>query len=128
MMGNLEIVKLENDLSTNTIKRLNTICYIIGDVADRVSSLQKFSDSGDADKNAKTLNLNTLIEESFNESRPLWKDALEKEGVKINVTADFGNIPMILSTSGELKAAIYNLVKNSIEAMPRGAILLLKQV
>lgn len=120
MMGNLEIVKLESDLSANTIKRLNTIGSIIADVADRVSALQKFSDTKHADKNAKTLDLNTLIKESLSESRPLWKDAMEKEGVKINVSTDFGKIPKILSTSGELKAAIYNLVKNSIEAMPEG--------
>ncbi|MFT7084400.1 MAG: PAS domain S-box-containing protein [Vicingaceae bacterium] len=126
MMGNLEIVKLESDLSRNTIKRLNTIGSIIADVADRVSALQKFSDAEHADKNAKTLDLNTLIEESLSESRPLWKDAMEKEGVKINVSTDFGKIPKILSTSGELKAAIYNLVKNSIEAMPEGGNLTIK--
>ena len=120
MMGNLEIVKLDSALSESTTKRINSIVSIIEDVADRVSALQKFSDTDHADKNSKPLDLNTLIEESLNESRPLWKDAMEKEGFKINGNTEFGSIPKILSTSGELKAAIYNLVKNSVEAMPQG--------
>ncbi len=79
MMGNLEIVKLDSALSESTTRRINSIVSIIEDVADRVSALQKFSDTDHADKNSKPLDLNTLIEESLNESRPLWKDAMEKD-------------------------------------------------
>ena len=126
MMGNLEIVKLQNDLSGSTIERLNNIGAIIGDVADRISALQKFGDTEYNDKNTKPLNFNTLIEEVLNQSRPLWKDAMEKEGMKITVITEFEEIPKISGISGELKSAIYNLVKNSIEAMPKGGDLIIK--
>lgn len=123
MMGNLEIVKFQKDLSPNTIDRLNSIESIINDVAERVSALQKFSDTEHIDKNTKSLDLNTLIEECLSESRPLWKDAMEKDGVRISVTTNFEKIPRIRCTSGELKSAIYNIVKNSLEAMPNGGML-----
>ncbi len=126
MMGNLEIVKLQSDFSDSTLDRLNNIGAIIGDVADRVSALQKFGDTEHNDKNAKPLDFNTSIEEVLNQSRPLWKDAMEREGVKITVLTDFEEVPKISCNSGELKSAIYNLVKNSIEAMPKGGDLIIK--
>ncbi|MFT6921227.1 MAG: PAS domain S-box-containing protein [Crocinitomicaceae bacterium] len=126
MMGNLEIVKLQNNFSGNTLERLNNIGSIITDVGERVSALQKFGDTVHNDKNAKPLDFNTIIEEVLSQSRPLWKDAMEKEGVKISVKTDFEEIPNISCNSGELKSAIYNLVKNSIEAMPEGGDLIIK--
>ncbi len=126
IMGNLEIVKLENNFSSNTLERLNNIGSIIEDVADRVSALQKFGDIEHSDRNAKPLNLNILIEECLVQSRPLWKDAMEKKGVSIIVKTDFEEIPKIRCNRGELKSAIYNLVKNSIEAMPKGGELIIK--
>ncbi|MGL1887159.1 MAG: response regulator [Reichenbachiella sp.] len=126
MMGNLEIVKVQKDLSDRTLEGLNNIGSIIGDVAGRVSALQTFGDTAYEDKHAKHIDFNTLIEESLKESRPLWKDGMEKEGLKITVITDFEAIPKISCNSGELKSAIYNLIKNSIEAMPEGGNLMIK--
>ncbi|MFT5668182.1 MAG: signal transduction histidine kinase [Vicingaceae bacterium] len=126
MMGNLEIVKFQKDLSEGTVEHLNNIGLIIGDVADRVSGLQKFSDTEHTNKNSKPHDFNTLIKESLNQSRLLWKDAMEKEGVRVNVITHYEKIPKINCTSGELKSAIYNLIKNSIEAMPEGGDLTIK--
>ncbi|MFT5306820.1 MAG: CheY-like chemotaxis protein, partial [Chitinophagales bacterium] len=126
MMGNLEIMKLQNNFQDSTLERLNNIASIIGDVAERVGALQKFSDTEHIDKNNKRLDFNTLIEETLKQSRPLWKDGMEKEGLKINIQTDFKEIPKIGGNSGELKSAIYNLIKNSIEAMPTGGDLTIK--
>jgi signal transduction histidine kinase len=126
MMGNLEIIKLQNNFQAGPLERLNNIASIIGDVADRVGALQKFSDTEQIDKNIKLLDFNTLIEETLNQSRPLWKDGMEKEGLEINIETDFKEIPKISGNSGELKSAVYNLIKNSIEAMPTGGDLTIK--
>lgn len=126
MMGNLEIAKLQKDLSESTAERLNNIGSIISDVAGRVSALQKFSDTENDDKNVNLIDFNKLIEESLEQSRPLWKDSIEKEGLKITVKIDLEEIPKINCNSGELKSAIYNLIKNSIEAMPKGGELIIK--
>ena len=120
MIGNLEVVKIQNKLSDSSIDRLNSIESIIEDISMRVSALQKFGDTEHIDNNAKNINFNTLIEESLKESRPLWKDGMEKEGLKILVTTDFGEISKISCNSGELKSVLYNLIKNSVEAMPKG--------
>lgn len=126
MMGNLEVVKLQKELSESTIERLNNIRSIINDAAGRVSALQKFGDPENENKNTDLIDLNQLIEDSLKQSRPLWKDNMEKEGLRIKMKTDFKDIPKIKSNSGELKSVIYNLIKNSIEAMPDGGDITIK--
>ena len=120
MMGNLELVKLQKGLSTDSMERLNDISGIISNTAGRVSALQKFGDTANNDTNAELINLNELIEESLKQSRPLWKDKMEKEGRRISVETHLQKIPKIKCNSGELKSVLFNLMKNSIEAMPHG--------
>jgi len=126
MMGNLEVIKLQNDYPENTLERLNNIGAIIDDVAGRVSALQKFGDIKHDDRDTKLIDFNALIEESLMQSRPLWKDDMEKNGLKINVTTDLKDIPKIIGNKGELKSAVYNLIKNSVEAMPKGGDIIIK--
>jgi PAS domain S-box-containing protein len=126
MMGNLEIVKLQSNLSESSAERLNNIGTIIGDVAGRVSALQKFGDTEHGDKNSSLLDFNALIAEVLSQSRPLWKDGVEKNGLRIDVKTDFEDVPKINCNSGELKSAIYNLIKNSVEAMPEGGDIAIK--
>lgn len=117
---------MQNDLPENALVNLNSIGSIIVDVAGRVSALQKFGDTKHDDKNAELIDFNMLIKESLIESRPHWKDGMEKEGLKVTVRTAFEDIPKIKCHSGELKSAIYNLIKNSIEAMPEGGGLSIK--
>jgi PAS domain S-box-containing protein len=126
MMGNLEIVKFQKDLSESTLERLNNIEKTITDTASRVSALQTYGDTEHKDESTKLTDINTLIEESLKQSRPIWKDDIEKKGLNINVITDFEDIPKISCNNGELKSAIYNIVKNSIEAMPKGGELIIK--
>jgi PAS domain S-box-containing protein len=126
MMGNLEVIKMEGELSGNSLKRLNDLRSIIADTASRVSALQRFGDSQDVEVSEESVDMNLLIEESLNQSRPLWKDEMEKEGLQIKVKTELKKIPKIRCNHGELKSVIFNLIKNSIEAMPHGGNLTIK--
>ena len=126
MVGNLEVIKLQNDYPEKTNKRLNNIGSIISDAADRVSALQKFGDTKYDGIDTELIDFNTLINESLIQSRPLWKDGMEKNGLKINVITDLKDIPKIFGNKGELKSAVYNLIKNSVEAMPEGGDIIIK--
>jgi PAS domain S-box-containing protein len=126
IMGNLEVVKLQNDFSESTLERLNNIGATINDIAGRVGALQRFGDTEHDDQYVDLIDFNKLIKESLNQSRPLWKDDIEKEGWRIAVATDFADIPKISCNSGELKSVVYNLIKNSIEAMPEGGDLIIK--
>jgi PAS domain S-box-containing protein len=124
--GNIEVIKLQNDYPENTTERLNSVGAIITDVAERVSALQKFGDTEHDDRDTKLIDFNTLIEESLMQSRPLWKDDMQEKGLNINVITDLKDIPKIECNNGELKSAIFNLIKNSVEAMPEGGDIIIK--
>ena len=126
MMGNLELVKLQNDISSKNLNRLDNIGSMITDVASRVNALQEFGDTEHDIREAELMNLNTIIDESINQSRSLWKDNAEKAGLQINMITNFNVIPEINFTTGELKSAIYNIIKNSVEAMPKGGNIIIK--
>ena len=125
MIGNLEVIKLQNDLTPDISERLGIIESIIKDTAGRVSALQKFGTPESDNKKQDFVDFNFLIQESIKQSRPLWKDEMEKEGFLITVETDLNEIPKIRCNSGELKSVIFNLIKNSIEAMPQGGDLII---
>jgi PAS domain S-box-containing protein len=126
MMGNLEIIKLQNNLLPSNHERLNSIETTITDVASRVKALQHFGDLKNKSQETEQISFNTIIAESLIQSRVLWKDKMEKEGLIVNIVTDYGDIPKIDCNKGELKSAIYNLIKNSIEAMPEGGKITIK--
>lgn len=118
--GNLEVIKLQKNLSSKSADRLNNISGIIADAASRVDALQKFGDSKNNAKKIEQIDFNVLIEESLDQSRPLWKDGMEKKGLRFRIITDFKDIPKFEGHKGVLKSVIHNLIKNSIEAMPEG--------
>ena len=120
MMGNLEIIKLQNNLSVTVREHINNIGSLIKDVASRTKSIQNFGDKNNYNTEFESLDLNQVIAESIKQSRPLWKDEMEKIGLKININTDYGEIPNIFFNKGALSSIIYNLIKNSVEAMPEG--------
>jgi signal transduction histidine kinase/CheY-like chemotaxis protein len=126
MNGNIQIAKRQDGLSSITLDRLNTISTIITDAASRVKALQSFGDTKHDNKESEFISFNLIIKETLKQSRPIWKDGIEKKGFKINLKTDFGDIPKINCNKGELKSAIFNLIKNSIEAMPEGGTMTIK--
>ncbi len=126
MSGNLEILVLRHNLSETALERIISIRSIIDDVTGRVSALQHFGDTKHYSNKAELINLNTIISESLTESRPLWKDQMEKEGLRINITTHFEAIPDSKCDRGEIKSVVYNIIRNCIEAMPKGGDIIIK--
>jgi signal transduction histidine kinase/CheY-like chemotaxis protein len=118
--GNLDLVKLRNDLPDSVLIRLTSIESTITDVAGRVNALQHFGDIDSGSKNTERISFNEIIAESLKQSRPLWKDKMEREGLIVNIITDYGDIPTIDCNKRELVMAISNLIRNSIDALPQG--------
>ena len=126
MMGNLENIKMQSDLSEIVNEHIDNIGSLIKDVASRTKSMQNFGDKNNYTTEFESLDLNKITSESIKQSRPLWKDEMEKIGLKININTDFEEIPNIIFNKGALSSIIYNLIKNSIEAMPEGGDITIK--
>ena len=120
ILGNLEIAILQLDLPEYSLKRFKTIMTVIEDAAIRIQKIQHFSSKTSVHKKHSVLNLNALATEVISQSKPLWKDEAEKKGLKIAFITNFVLIPNISDNGSELRIALYNVIKNSVEAMPKG--------
>ena len=126
MKGNIEIIKFKENLSDSALGYINTIETLVTDVSSRVKLLQRFGDSKQNVIDHKLVNLNPIISEVVLQLRPMWKDRLEKEGHIIHINTSFCDSLPINCNEGEIKTAIHNILKNSIEAMPHGGNLSIK--
>ena len=117
---------MQSDLSEIVNEHIDNIGTLIKDLASRTKSMQNFGDKNNYTTEFESLDLNKITTESIKQSRPLWKDEMEKIGLKININTEFEEIPNIIFNKGALSSIIYNLIKNSIEAMPEGGDITIK--
>lgn len=123
IFGNTELALLE-DISPEVRNYLNTIKKSATDAATRIQHLLRFSGKGKGRKDYEILNLNTIVADVITQTRPLWKDESEKNGLVITIkTAYSGEKLVIKANAGELRSVLYNIIKNSVHAMPDGGAL-----
>ena len=123
IIGNLELILIKSETPDSLQKYLNAIKMAATDSAARVDLIQRFSGKKQSLSNYHEVNLNKIIDDVIVQSRPLWKDNAEKSGLVINVVKNCGNIPEIKGNESELRTVLYNMIKNSVEAMPKGGTL-----
>jgi Signal transduction histidine kinase len=66
---------------------------------------------------AQSIDINSLILDIVELTKPRWKDMAETEGKEIKILTNLGNIPLIKGNRVELESAILNVIYNSIEAI-----------
>ncbi|MCF7939528.1 MAG: PAS domain S-box protein, partial [Spirochaetales bacterium] len=90
--------------------------------ADIVKRIKDFTllDNGAAEKN-RVLFFGELIKEAVNLTRPLWKNPNEPRKYSLN----FIHMPgcLVEGNESEIYEVLVNLIKNALEAMPRGGTL-----
>jgi len=120
IFGNLElaIMNLENNHQCHRF--LESIKIATTDAATRVKLLQRFAGTSKTREEYFELDINQLIKDVIIQSRPMWKNGPEKKGVTIYLEAIYGDTKNIMGSEGELRSVLYNMIKNSVEAMPNG--------
>ncbi len=126
MLGNLEMALHAPELSKSTYQYLNVINTLVKDAASRVKQLQWLNGEKQESNQYSPVNLNNLISEMIVQSRPLWKSDSEQKGFNINIITSLGKIPEICGMEVELRSAIFNVFKNSVEALPQGGDITIK--
>ncbi len=118
--GNIELAITEINLSETTKYYLNTIKKMVNDTAFRVQLLQRFGGNKIIKNKVSEININKLIEEVILQSRPLWKEDIEKKGLSISMETNFTSLSELSGNDADLRTAFFNIIKNSVEAMPKG--------
>src|SRR5208283_5163855 len=100
---------------------LQTINQAGGDIAQIVARMREFYRRRTDAEQLTQVNINKVIEEVIELTRPRWRDLSQRQGISINVQCELEPEPFLLhSDAGELREALINLVFNAVDAMPQG--------
>ena len=115
------ILKGNYGLKQEVKKYLTHIRTAGEDIAHIVARLREFYRTRELDESLQQLNLNPLVEEVVDMTRPRWRDIPQSNGVTIEVqTVLASEMPRVAGIESELREAVTNLVLNAVDAMPKG--------
>ena len=120
IIGCVECVMESNHLSSESIEDLKRAKQVAFDAASRVKQLQRFAGQNIESKEYKILNLKSIVEDVVAQTRGLWKDKAQLEGLLFLMKINCQDNLTVSGNHGELRSALFNLIKNSIESMPKG--------
>jgi PAS domain S-box-containing protein len=90
--------------------------------AETVRRFLEFTRKGGYDEIVPT-DLNRVVREAVESTRPRWKHEDEKRGRPIAMILNLGTVPRVPAIIPELREVIGHLIMNAVEAMPEGGTL-----
>jgi signal transduction histidine kinase len=106
---------------------LGTIITAAQDAAKMFSRLREFYRPADKTQRHELLDLNALIIQAIELTRPRWHGQALAQGVNINIDTDLcEELPELLADGSELREMLTNLIFNAVDALPQGGTLHLK--
>jgi signal transduction histidine kinase/HAMP domain-containing protein len=91
------------------------------DIAHIVARLREFYRTRDDNESLHPINLNILVEQVVEMTRPRWRDIPQSNGITIEMETELAvDIPEIAGIESEIREAFTNLVLNAVDAMPKG--------
>lgn len=122
ILGNTELLARQVDtLNIEQVKKQLKVIEIAAlDAAETVKRIQEFTRIR-SDKEFLAVDLNKIIEEVKEMSRPRWKDQAQEKGINIELMLALEkDLPPIMGNPSELREVLTNIIFNSIDAMPAG--------
>ena len=121
VLGNIQLLLHQLDrLSPEEIREgLKIIERSSKDGAETVRRIQEFTGVR-RDREFVSLSLNEIITEVVNITQPRWKDQTQKKGIQVGLTAQLGEIPLVMGSPSELREVLTNIIFNAVDAMPEG--------
>jgi signal transduction histidine kinase len=115
------ILRGKYELDQSVKKYLNHIRTAGEDIAHIVARLREFYRTREEDEALHEVNLNTMVEQVMDMTRPRWRDIPQSNGITIEVRTDLASdVPQLAGIESEIREAITNLVLNAVDAMPAG--------
>ncbi len=116
----------ETSFSKQLLKGLKLIEKASVDGSETVRRIQEFSRRGKDESTFMVLDLNELVKDSLEFTRPLWKDHAEAKNITINVSQELALLPPVEGSASELREVFTNCIKNAVEALPEGGYITIK--
>jgi signal transduction histidine kinase/ActR/RegA family two-component response regulator len=115
------VLRKEPELSAASRKNLEHIKTAAEDIAHIVERMSEFHRRREENKRLRLVNVNRLIEQVVDLTRPRWQDMAQSQGVLIRVEPILDEkLPQLYANESELRETLTNLILNSVDAMPKG--------
>ncbi len=102
-------------------KHLKHVRTAAGDIMDIVTRMRAFYRRHEDEKKQLPVDLNAVITQAVDLTRPRWKDMAQRKGAVIDVTTELDPEPgLVKGVESELREAVTNLIINSVDAMDSG--------
>ncbi|MCP5003349.1 MAG: response regulator [Planctomycetes bacterium] len=120
IFGNIDLA-LISDISPQVSVYVKRIKKAAIDASRRIRQLQRFSGKDKGREGYECLNLSSVVDDAISQTRPLWKDESEQAGIIITIEKSYTEKELIVNANaGELRSVLYNVIKNSTQAMAAG--------
>ncbi|GEM_PF-2460132 len=116
--GRARLIK-ESVKEQKILKNLETIEKMVKEGTKITGRLMEFTHKKENEIKAQSIDINSLILDIVELTKPRWKDMAETEGKEIKILTNLEDIPFIKGNMGELESAILNVIYNSIEAIEK---------
>jgi signal transduction histidine kinase/ActR/RegA family two-component response regulator len=107
---------------TNLSKHIEAIIKVSTQAADIIQRLNQFGIPV-TEKEFKDLDLNQVVKEAIELTRPKWNEWAKLRGVKIRIVQELSQLPPVFGNPADLREVIINMILNSIDALPKGGII-----
>jgi len=123
ILGRAELL-LEEDDADELKRGLRLIIRTAGDGAKTVKRIQDFARQR-RDQDFVPIDVDQLMLEVAEITRPRWKDLAEAGNVHIRLDRHISSNAVIMGDASELREVLVNMVFNAVDAMPAGGTLML---
>jgi len=115
------LLEFETGLSDRVKRDLKTIRTAAGDITHIIAGMREFYRKRDEQDSLAPVNLNCLVKQVVDLTRPRWKDMPQEHGIVVTVDTECQkDLPLLAGIESEIREAVTNLVLNAVDALPGG--------
>jgi len=115
------LLKTATELPQTERRYLESILRAGDEIANIVRHLREFYRRREDGEELVQVDLNQLIKEVVELTRPRWRDQSQREGITIEVQLELQpNLPVLACDRSDVHEALINLVFNAVDALPQG--------
>ena len=118
ILGRIQIT-LRRHQETEIARSLRPAEQAALDGAEVVKRLARFS-RGNPEPAIVPIDLNELVEDVVEMTRPRWQNELESRGIRVETVLELGTIPLAAADPPSIREVLVNLILNAVDAMPAG--------
>ncbi|MCX7722105.1 MAG: ATP-binding protein [Verrucomicrobiae bacterium] len=109
------------DLPETARRYIEVIRRAGADIAQTVARVREFYRRRSPNERLVATDVNKVVEEVVELTRPRWRDQAQRQGIAIEVKCELApELPKLWCDPAELREALTNLIFNAVDALPRG--------